>query len=238
MRLLREVIRKEYKTIKPAKVFAVLTEQDVCACLKGVRRRGFRANLLDKKDFSFAVFVDKIKNKKFNAILDAIEENNITVYGDLSNKAPKFSRNPFIGIEEGDTLVFGKSLEYDVELASASRAYHNKDIGSIQHVYDLSKDINDILDAIDQFGALKKKANKKYPVNKESRTLRETLFFDGKVEKKQQRTRRKSKAKVEVSVTSNWVWTGSDFVYRNPADTVRVRGGNVVTTIPGCWYNA
>lgn len=221
MLIIKEEIKKKFKE-----------EPDYNKIISHLLKKDNKTNLLNKKDLSFAVFIDYADDDILEEISKLLDSLNLTIYGDGSNRATKLSHTPFIGIEEGDVLVFGKNKRFDIELSTPERTLYTN-IGNTEPAYNLVGDFHKVIKAIKQFASAKKKLSKKYPQNTNSRTLNEMVCFEDCKCNKHKQTNKK---KVNVTVSSNWIRIGNEYIRKNAADTVKITDKNFVTTIPGCYY--
>ncbi len=209
---------------------------NICSCVKLVTKRKKKVatdtDLLNKKDFSFGIFINKLSKKKVNIIFDLIQSNNLTVYGDGTSRVKNRFNSPFNdGLTESDMLVFGKNKSFDVELSDVIRTTEEKKMFNLHPVYELTKDFDEIVEAIHQFVNKKKSLEKKQNRNKHSRTMSELLCSNNRCKKREVQQE-------EIIVSANYIRIGTTYIDKNSADIVKYKDGNVLYKIPSCYWEA
>lgn len=206
---------------------------NICPCINFTRRRKNNSDLLNKKDFSFGIFIDKLSKKKLNKVFNLIISNNLTIYGDGTGRAANRMNSPISeGLTESDMLVFGKNKNFDVELSDAIRTVEEKKMFNLHPVYELSKNFDEIVEAISQFASKKKSLEKKQNRNKHSRTMNELLCKENDCNKKN------NKKKQEIIVSANYIRIGTTYIDKNSVDVVKYKNGNTTYKIPNCYWEA
>lgn len=195
-----------------------------------------RTSLINNKDYSFAVHVSEWDYDLIQEVYEEMLENNLTVAGDSSNVA-KRKRHMLGNIQEGDSIIFGKSNRFDVEIASRRRVFNNEEIAETTPVYTLDEDtIDTILEAIREFSKAKIKLSKKHPRNSVSTTLHDlNILENGKV------VRNENKKKEEVThrtiVSSNFIIVDGKVYSKNCTQNTIYKSAGMTIKIPGFCRN-